>query len=287
MASASAPDDPGALSCAEETKLEAQIGQQEPLNLLLRELISERKQINAAKRTYIVHSLKMRTYARLLKIGVLQTVLLAGGIALGILIDYLGSEACPVMLRLQPNDPAPASSSALGYTLCVLLSVALSLFLLGGLFTNLTLSRFAYQHAKLTLNPRMFTSFLLVFPFIIVLFARLYLLLVLELFTASWLTNSLFAQYWDETLAKVTGQVLFIAFAGIALWCLPVANELKNSFMAWDTEAFGRFSAVTQLIVVTFSLCFLAAYLGVITLAGLDTGLYFRELMMKNKVGGR
>jgi hypothetical protein len=287
MASASASDDLGALSCAEEAKLETQIGQQEPLNLLLRELVSERKQTKRAKKAHIVHSLKMRTYARTLKIGVLQTVLLAGGVALGMLIDYLGSEACPTMLRLQPNDQAPTSSSALGYTLCILLSIGLGLFLLGGLLTNLTLSRFAYQHAKLTLNPRMFTSFLLVFPFIIILFARLYLLLVFKLFAAAWLTNSLFAHYWEETLAKVTGQVLLIGFAGIALWCLPVANELKNSFMAWDTEAFGRFSAVTQLIVVTFSLCFLATYLGVITLAGLDTGLYFRELMTENKLGVR
>ncbi|MFW9915989.1 MAG: hypothetical protein ACFFGZ_10315 [Candidatus Thorarchaeota archaeon] len=287
MASASASDELGALSCAEETKLEVQIGHQEPLNLLLRELISERKQTKQAKRAYIAHSLKMQTYARVLKIGVLQTVLLAGGVALSMFIDYLGSATCPAMLRLQPSDPAPAASSALGYTLCILLSITLGLFLLGGLFTNLTLSRFAYQHAKLTLNPRMFTSFLVVFPFIIILFARLYLLLALELFTAAWLTNSLFAQYWEETLAKVTGQALIIGFAAIGLWCLPVANELKNSFMAWDTEALGRFRVVTQLIVVTFSLCFLAAYLGIVTVAGLDTGLYFRELMTKTKIGRR
>ncbi|MFQ5979061.1 MAG: hypothetical protein ACE5OZ_13120 [Candidatus Heimdallarchaeota archaeon] len=269
-------------SLTEESPIESPRGQKEPLRILLQELISERKEKRSEKREQALHSLKMRTYARTVKIGILQSFLLAGGLATGMLINYLESEDCPVMLRLNLDEKmasAPASFGMLETTLGGILSIAFILFLLGGLFTNLTLSKFAYQNAKLTLNPRMFTSFLLVFPFIIIVFARLYLLLVLELFQASWLTNRLLDYYWNETIAQATGQVLLIFFAGIALWCLPIANEIKNSFMQWDTEAFSRFNSVTKLIVVTFSLCFLAAYLGFVTLAGLETGLYFRELL--------
>ncbi|MHA2230968.1 MAG: hypothetical protein ACXAB4_00520 [Candidatus Hodarchaeales archaeon] len=262
--------------------MESQRSQKEPLRILLQEFISERKQKKGEKRERTIHSLKMRTYARTVKIGILQFFLLAGGIGIGMLIDYLDSEDSPVMLRLNLGEKmanAPASFGMLETTLGGILSIAFGLFLLGGLFTNLTLSKFAYQNAKLTLNPRMFTSFLLVFPFIIILFARLYLLLVLRLFYTAWLTNSLFGYYWNETIAQATGQVLLIFFAGIALWCLPIANEIKNSFMQWDSEAFAQFHSVIKLIVVTFSLGFLAVYLGLVTLAGLDTGLFFRELL--------
>ncbi|MHA2231630.1 MAG: hypothetical protein ACXAB4_03980 [Candidatus Hodarchaeales archaeon] len=269
-------------SLAEDSPIESPRGQKEPLHILLQELISERKQKTGEKREQALHSLKMRIYARTMKIGILQAFLLAGGLATGMLIDYLESEDCPVMLRLNLDEKmatAPASFGMLETTLGGILSIAFILFLLGGLFTNLTLSKFAYQNAKLTLNPRMFTSFLLVFPFIIIVFARLYLLLILELFYTAWLTNRLFDYYWNKTIAQATGQVLLIVFAGIALWCLPIANEIKNSFMQWDTEAFVRFNSVTKLIVVTFSLGFLAVYLGLVTLAGLETGLYFRELL--------
>ncbi|MFQ5977901.1 MAG: hypothetical protein ACE5OZ_07230 [Candidatus Heimdallarchaeota archaeon] len=269
-------------SLAEESPRESQQGPKEPLHTLLQELITERKQKRSDKREKDLHSLKMRTYARALKIGILQAFLLAVGLAVGMLINYLESEDSPVMLRLNLDEKManpPAPSGMLETTLGAILGIAFGLFLLGGLFTNLTLSRFAYQNAKLTLNPRMFTSFLLVFPFIIILFARLHLLLILGLFQEAWLANSLFDYYWNKTIAQATGQALLIFFAGIALWCLPIANEIKNSFMQWDTEAFAQFHSVTKLIVVTFSLGFLAVYLGLVTLAGLETGLYFRELL--------
>ncbi|MFQ5976734.1 MAG: hypothetical protein ACE5OZ_01230 [Candidatus Heimdallarchaeota archaeon] len=269
-------------SLAEESPRESQRDPKEPLHILLQELITERKQKKSDKRERDLHSLKMQTYARTVKIGVLQFFLLAGGLATGMLIDFLESEDCPVMLRLNLSEKmanAPASFGMLETTLGGVLSVALILFLLGGLFTNLTLSKFAYQNAKLTLNPRMFTSFLLVFPFIIILFARLHLLLILQLFQDAWLSNVLFNYFWNETIAQATGQVLLILFAGIALWYLPFANEIKNSFMQWDTEDFPRFHSVIKLIVVAFSLGFLVIYLGIVTLAGLETGLYFREFL--------
>jgi hypothetical protein len=262
-------------------------GENKDIHALLAEDILRERQLDRAKKQHkAIHSLKWGTFSKSLKIIFLPVaIILAFGLIFYQLIKYLDSEDCPVMLRLHLAEKLSDDSPSLGQTeqaLGAVLIIAFAGFLICAFYLLLTHLKFMYNLAKLQLTPRMFTSFLLMFPLIVWLLSRLYLLLFLAFFDAFWLTNILYTYYWRVNISENAGLVFLCIFACLGLWHIPLATQIRDSFMQWNWETFGSFPDLNKLIIIALSLLFYVIYLGIITLGGIELGLYFQDILMNS-----